>query len=81
MPGYYIILAEKSQELYTKQRELLKKLVNILMEKAPTALESFFLQEWYEADSELKRLRVIIDQVASLTDPGAYALYQELTAR
>jgi dGTPase len=44
-------------------------------------LESFFLQEWYEADSELKRLRVIIDQVASLTDPGAYALYQELTAR
>ena len=81
MPGYYIILAEKSQELYTKQRELLKKLVNLLMEKAPTALESFFLQEWYEADSELKRLRVIIDQVASLTDPGAYALYQELTAR
>jgi dGTPase len=49
------------------------------MEKAPTALESFFLQEWFEADSETKRLRVIIDQVASLTDPGAYSLYRELT--
>jgi len=81
MAGYYIILAEKSQELYTKQRELLEKLVDLLMERAPAALESFFLQEWFEADTELKQLRVIIDQVASLTDPGAYALYQELTAK
>jgi dGTPase len=79
MPGYYIILAEKSQELYASQRELLRRLVDLLMEKAPTALESFFLQEWFEADSETKRLRVIIDQVASLTDPGAYSLYRELT--
>ncbi|MFM7542773.1 MAG: deoxyguanosinetriphosphate triphosphohydrolase [Actinomycetales bacterium] len=79
MPGYYIILAEKSQDLYTKQRTLLQKLVQLLMEQAPAALESFFLQEWFTAETESERLRVVIDQVASLTDPGAYALYKDLT--
>jgi dGTPase len=79
MPGYYIILAEKSQDLYTKQRTLLQKLVQLLMEQAPAALESFFLQEWFAAETESERLRVVIDQVASLTDPGAYALYKDLT--
>jgi dGTPase len=80
MPGYYIIHAEKSQELYGKQRDLLKRLVELLMEKAPTALESFFLQEWFAAETDLMRLRVVIDQVASLTDPGAYALFRDLTS-
>jgi dGTP triphosphohydrolase len=28
----------------------------------------------------LMRLRVVIDQVASLTDPGAYALFRDLTS-
>lgn len=80
MPGYYIIHAEKSQELYGKQRDLLKRLVELLMEKAPNALESFFLQEWFAAETDLMRLRVVIDQVASLTDPGAYALFRDLTS-
>jgi dGTPase len=81
MPGYYIIRAEKSQELYQKQRELLKELVNLVFERAPNSLESFFLQEWYRATSESERLRVVIDQIASLTDPGAYVMYRELTGK
>jgi dGTPase len=81
MPGYYIIRAEKSQELYLKQRDLLKELVSLVLERAPNSLESFFLQEWYRATSESEKLRVVIDQIASLTDPGAYALYRELTGK
>jgi dGTPase len=41
-------------------------------------LESFFLQEWQRAGSERDKLRVVIDQVASLTDVGAYALHEKL---
>lgn len=81
MPGHYIIRAEKSQELYTKQRLLLDELVEAVLERAPGALESFFLQEWYRASTEQEKLRVVIDQVASLTDPGAYALHNELTGK
>lgn len=81
IPGHYIIRAEKSQELYGKQRVLLGELVDAVLERAPGALESFFLQEWYRASSEQEKLRVVIDQVASLTDPGAYALHKELTSK
>ncbi len=81
MPGHYIIRAEKSQELYSKQRLLLGELVEAVLDRAPEALESFFLQEWYRASGEEEKLRVVIDQVASLTDPGAYALHKELTGK
>ncbi|NCV44511.1 MAG: deoxyguanosinetriphosphate triphosphohydrolase [Actinobacteria bacterium] len=81
MPGYYIILAEQSQELYAKQRVLLAELVSLVLERAPGSLESFFLQEWYRANNDSEKLRVVIDQVASLTDPGAYALHRELTGK
>jgi dGTPase len=81
MPGYYIILAERSQELYAKQRTLLAELVDVVLERAPGSLESFFLQEWYRANSDSEKLRVVIDQIASLTDPGAYALHSELTGK
>jgi len=41
-------------------------------------LESFFLQDWQRAATDSARLRVVIDQVASLTDPGAIALAARL---
>lgn len=80
MPGYYIILAERSQELYARQRKVISELVDAVMAGAPKTLESFFLQEWERANTDADRLRVVIDQVASLTDPGAYALHAQLTA-
>jgi dGTPase len=30
------------------------------------------------ADNDIARMRVVIDQIASLTDPGAYALHAHL---
>jgi dGTPase len=78
MAGFYIIRAEKSQERYAKQQQLISDLVSAVREKAPESLESFFLQEWQRAGSEREKLRVVIDQVASLTDVGAYALHEKL---
>jgi dGTPase len=78
MAGFYIIRAEKSQERYVKQQQLIAELVTVVREKAPESLESFFLQEWQRAGSEREKLRVVIDQVASLTDVGAYALHEKL---
>jgi dGTPase len=78
MAGFYIIRAEKSQERYAKQQQLIAELVTVVSQKAPESLESFFLQEWQRAGSEREKLRVVIDQVASLTDVGAYALHEKL---
>ena len=52
----------------------------MLRARAPQELDSFFLKSWNEADDEMARMRVIIDQVAALTDPGAYALHAALLA-
>ena len=78
MAGFYIIRAEKSQERYAKQQQLIGELVEAVFAQAPSSLESFFLQEWNNANTDKERLRVVIDQVASLTDVGAYALHEKL---
>jgi len=36
------------------------------------------LDDWRRASNENERMRVVVDQVASLTDPGAYALHAKL---
>jgi dGTPase len=38
-------------------------------------LETVFLDDWYNAANEDERLRVAIDQVASLTDGSALAMH------
>ena len=81
MAGYYIIRAEKSQERYAKQQQVISDLVEAVRESAPETLESFFLQEWNRASTEEEKMRVVIDQVSSLTDVGAYALHQQLLGK
>jgi dGTPase len=76
--GHYVINAASSQVRYAEQQKLLTELVAVILESAPKTLESFFLQDWHNAQSDSQRLRVVIDQVASLTDPGARALHQRL---
>ncbi len=76
--GHYLISAPFAQERYAKQRVVITQLVEALYESAPIALDSLFLEDWHRASSDSQRLRVVIDQIASLTDPGAYALHARL---
>ncbi|MEY3250562.1 MAG: hypothetical protein RLZZ27_670 [Actinomycetota bacterium] len=81
MAGHYVINASDSQIRYGEQQRLLTELVEAILESAPNTLESFFLQDWQNAQTDQARLRVVIDQVASLTDPGAVALHKRLINR
>jgi dGTPase len=78
---HYVIDAESAQQKYADQQALLKDLVEHVYEHAPISLDSFFLADWQQAGDDAARLRVVIDQVASLTDPGAIALHSELAYR
>jgi len=75
---YYVINAAASQERYADQQVVIKELVEMVYAQAPTSLDSFFLDDWRRASNENERMRVVVDQVASLTDPGAYALHAKL---
>jgi dGTPase len=59
--------------LQAGQRELLTGLVVALAERAPEALEPAFRPAWAVAGDDSGRLRVVIDQVAALTDAQAVA--------
>ncbi|MCX6426933.1 MAG: deoxyguanosinetriphosphate triphosphohydrolase [Actinobacteria bacterium] len=79
--GHYLINAPDAQERYAKQRVIIIDLVEMILARAPKNLDSIFLEDWNYATTNAERLRVVIDQVASLTDPGAYALHERLTAQ
>jgi dGTPase len=67
--------------LQARQRELLAELVAVLTDRAPDALEPAFVPAWEHATGDAERLRVVIDQVASLTDAQAVSWHRSLVGR
>jgi dGTPase len=63
------------------QRQMLTELVALLVRRAPEALDSVFHPAWEAAGDDAARLRVVIDQVASLTDAQAHAWHAWHTGR
>ena len=78
--GYYLINAAHSQDRYAKQQVIIRELVEMLLASAPREFDSIFIKAWNEASDESAKMRVVIDQVAALTDPGAYVLHARLLA-
>jgi dGTPase len=72
--------ARAAEEWYERQREILIDLVAVLSERAPDHLDPMFVELWKAAETDAARLRVVIDQVASLTDPAAVDWHRTLLA-
>ncbi len=67
----YVMTVAFRQPLYERQREVLTGLVEALSDAAPVVLEPPFAALWRDAPDDAARLRVVVDQVASLTDVSA----------
>ena len=74
----YVMAPRELEPLYQRQREILADLVHVLSERAPLALEPPFAADWRAAADDAARLRVVVDQVASLTDVSAAAWHARL---
>jgi dGTPase len=70
---------ETRQPLYAHQRKVLTELLDALSDHAETALEPIFLADFGQADDDASRRRVLVDQVASLTDQSAIVWHERLT--
>lgn len=77
--AFYVLNAKSSVKRYEDEQTLIKELASAILKDAPHTLESFFLSDWQVATTDAQRLRVVVDQIASLTDPGAIALHARLT--
>lgn len=78
MAVHYVMSPRETEPVYLHQRTLLADLVDALHEAGPTALEEPFATDWRQAEGEAGRVRAVIDQVATLTDPSASRLHARL---
>ncbi|WP_431943755.1 deoxyguanosinetriphosphate triphosphohydrolase [Micromonospora marina] len=76
----YVMRRPGARDRYARQREALSGLVAALLDRAPDALDPVFAPLWRDAGDDATRLRVVIDQVASLTDPAALAWHARLVS-
>ncbi|GAA1201751.1 deoxyguanosinetriphosphate triphosphohydrolase [Prauserella alba] len=77
----YVMSDRRRLALQEGQRQLLAELIDVLLARSPEALEPVFRQMWSGASGDAERLRVVIDQVATLTDAQAHAWHSWHTGR
>jgi dGTPase len=76
----YVMGRSGAPEAYARQRELVRELSALVLLGAPGTLDAVFAPAWEAASDDGGRLRVVVDQVASLTDPSAMAWHRRLTS-
>jgi len=69
----YVMSDPRRLAMQEGQRQLLIELVGVLCRRAPESLDAVFHPAWNAAGADSARLRVVVDQVASLTDAQAHA--------
>ncbi len=75
--GAVVVSIDGRKELYREQRRVLKRLAAALWEH-PHELDPLHAADFAVADSDAARRRVVLDQVASLTDQHAIAWHGRL---
>ena len=71
-----VMSTQARKPLYTRQREILATLADSIYAQGPAALDPGFAGDWEAAADDAARKRVVVDQVASLTDQSAMAWHR-----
>ncbi|MGB6458227.1 MAG: deoxyguanosinetriphosphate triphosphohydrolase [Streptosporangiaceae bacterium] len=74
----YVMRRAGVAEAQAREREIIAELADAIAAGAPETLDALFRPEFAAASDDRARLRVVIDQVASLTDTSALAWHQRL---
>ena len=62
--------------MYARQRQQIQDLVEFLNQDPESSLDRFHTELWLEANSTAAKFRVVIDQVAALTDVSLVQWHQ-----
>jgi dGTPase len=76
--AHYVMTREGAAAQQARERELITELALAIERGAPSTLEAVFRPSWDAAGSDEARRRVVIDQVASLTDTSAMVWHGRL---
>jgi dGTPase len=78
--AHYVMNRPGVLAVQAREREVIAELAESVLAGAPVTLEMFFRPEFESAPDDRARLRVVIDQIASLTDTSAMAWHHRLHA-
>ena len=77
----YLMTDSKRQPYYQWQRAILTELADALLSANGKHLDTYCSSAWQKASTDDQKHRVIVDQVASLTDVSALSLHHELVTK
>ena len=76
--AHYVLSRAGAAAVQARERELIAELAAALLASAPAALDPMFRPGYLAAESDTSRLRVVVDQISSLTDTSAIAWHGRL---
>jgi dGTPase len=80
--AYYVMSRSGAAAAQAREREVIAELAGAVLAGAPATLDPVFRPEFEAAAGDGARLRIVVDQIASLTDTSAVAWHHRLlTAR
>jgi len=79
--AHYVMSRPGVAAAQARQRELIAELAAAVLAGAPQTLEPVLRPAYRAAGSDSARLRVVVDQIASLTDTSAIAWHDQLCRR
>ncbi|WP_431927556.1 deoxyguanosinetriphosphate triphosphohydrolase [Nonomuraea jabiensis] len=77
--AHYVMATRDHNANQARQRELINELASLITLGAPGTLEPAFRPAFLGATDDAARVRVVIDQIASLTDTSAVAWHRRLS--
>ena len=78
--AHYVMRAQDRVDLMERQRTVLEELFAELWERGESALDASLREDFAAARDDDARTRVVIDQIASLTDASAVSWHARLTS-
>jgi dGTPase len=78
--AHYVMSRAGVVAAQARERELLTELALAVERGAPSTLDPLLRPAWHAAETDPERRRVVIDQIASLTDTSAIAWHHRLCA-
>lgn len=78
LANLYVMQREGASEMQAEQRGLLTEIADALLRRDGVDLEPWLVPSWKIAATDSQKMRVVIDQIASLTDTSAVNWHQFL---
>ncbi len=76
--AHFVMQTQDRLRIMDDQRAVVAELVTALLERGEACLDAPYAADWREASDDAGRLRVVVDQVAALTDAGAVQRHHAL---